>query len=66
MTTNAELDRPSHDATEREADERAAFDDEMWAPAVVADERRYRERLHDDVRPLVDACRRLRERGLLD
>ena len=40
--------------------------DEPWAPSPIDDERRRRERFAEELRPLIDSLRRLRERGLLD
>jgi hypothetical protein len=39
---------------------------DAWAPIVLDDERHYRQQLAEEIRPLVEACRRLRDRGLLD
>ena len=41
--------------------------DEAWSPGtVVTDEERWRAGLQNEIRPLVERCRRLRDRGLLD
>jgi hypothetical protein len=40
--------------------------DEPWSPSPLADERRRREQFAEEMRPLIDSLRRLRERGLLD
>jgi hypothetical protein len=40
--------------------------DEPWAPSAIRDERRRREQFAEEMRPLIDSLRRLRERGLLD
>jgi hypothetical protein len=41
--------------------------DPIWTPrTVVTEEERWRAGLHDEIRPLVERCQRLRDRGLLD
>jgi hypothetical protein len=37
-----------------------------WVPNVAPEEERWSRQLADEVQPLVDSLRRLRERGLLD
>jgi hypothetical protein len=41
--------------------------DPIWTPrTVVTEEERWRAGLQNEIRPLVERCRRLRDRGLLD
>jgi hypothetical protein len=56
--------------TTREWDVETAGGDEpltdVWTPLPSDDEQRWNERVVRDVRPLLERCERLRDRGLLE
>ncbi len=57
--------QPAATGPENEAELGSAAS-ETWTPSAITEERRWRDQLHDEIRPLVDSLARLRERGLLD
>ena len=66
MTEPAASYSARHDADPALDRDPSPADESAWHPIDLDEERRYRRQLAEEVRPLVEACRRLRDRGLLD